>query len=330
MGRHERAFQALFASLSCVTCTMLGALAYPGDLLDHLRAFAQLCASVERGERGAFARTATELAVDVSVLRRRMQTLATFIGAPLVQGRGNRLQLTPAGSRARAHALRTLEAAAELAVVGDDGAGPLRVACTGTILAEVLPPALRALRDTYPRLLFRVRRAGATASRALVARNEIDFAIIRAAERPPGVASIRLAADRLWLAVAARSALARAGRVAVPSLARERLIGYLPESSTMKRLMAVLGPHGAVPWIEVDGKAAALAYVAAGLGIAFVSAVASQKPTRTGVALRDVTASFGAVSFWLIWREGPALQGAHQRFVDELRAAASGGAGRKS
>ena len=309
---------------------MLRARAYPGDLLDHLRAFAQLCASVERGERGAFARTAAELAVDVSVLRRRMQTLATFIGAPLVQGRGNRLELTAAGTRARAHALRTLEAAAELAVVGDDDAGPLRVACTGTILAEVLPPALRALRDAYPRLLFRVRRAGATASRGLVARSEIDFAIIRAAERPPGVASVRLAADRLWLAVAGRSALARAGRLTLPTLAREPLIGYSPESSTMKRLMAVLGPHGGAPWIEVDGKAAALAYVAAGLGIAFVSAVASQKPVRAGVALSDVTASFGPVSFWLIWREGAGLHGVHQRFVEELRAAASRGEGRKS
>ena len=113
--------------------------------------------------------------------------------------------------------MRTLEAAAELAVVGDDDAGPLRVACTGTILAEVLPPALRALRDAYPRLLFRVRRAGAEASRALVATSEIDFAIIRAAERPAGVASVRLAADRLWLAVADESALARARRLAMAS-----------------------------------------------------------------------------------------------------------------
>ncbi len=309
---------------------MIGARAYPGDLLDHLRAFAQLCANVERGERGAFARTAADLAVDVSVLRRRMQTLSTFIGAPLVQGRGNRLQLTAAGDRVRTHAHRTLEAAAELAVVGDDDVGPLRVACTGTILAELLPPALRALRDANPRLLFRVRRAGAAASRALIARSEIDFAIIRASERPTGVASLRLAADRLWLAVSAKSALAGGGRPPIPSLARQPLIGYSAESSTMKRLMAVLGPHGGAPWIEVDGKAAALAYVAAGLGIAFVSAVASQKPLRAGVALRDVTGSFAPVSFWLILRDGAALQGVHRRFVDELRAAAARGEGRKT
>lgn len=71
-------------------CTMRErAAAYPGELLDHLCAFAQLCESVERAERAAFARTAKALALDVSVLRRRMQTLATFIGASLVGGRGN-------------------------------------------------------------------------------------------------------------------------------------------------------------------------------------------------------------------------------------------------
>jgi len=291
---------------------------YPGDLLDHLRAYCALCACVERGERGAFTRAAGELALDVSVLRRRMQTLSIFVGAVLFEGRGNHLRLTPSGTRARTHAVRTLEAAAELAVVGDDDIGPLRVACTGTILAEILPPALRAVRDAFPRHLFRVRRAGSEAARALVAREDVDFAIVRSAERPTGVAAVRLATDRLWLAAARGSALAKKTRPAMAALARQPLVGYSAQSSTMRRIMAVLGPHGSTPWLEVDGKAAALAYVAAGLGIAFVSAVASQTPARVGVVLRDVTASFGPVSFWLIWKEGRALSPSHRHFVAHL------------
>jgi DNA-binding transcriptional LysR family regulator len=186
----------VFCTVSGILCTMREkaekaqraqkaekAAAYPGDLLDHLRAFAHLCASVERSERAAFARTANALALDVSVLRRRMQTLATFIGAPLVEGRGNRLRLTAAGGRVRVNAVRTLEAAAELALV-DDESGPLRIACTGTVITELLPPALGALRDAYPKLSFRVRRAGAEAALALVERGETDFAILRAGARP--------------------------------------------------------------------------------------------------------------------------------------------------
>ena len=85
-------------------------------------------------ERSIFARTATALAVDVSVLRRRMQTLEAFIGAPLFEGRGNRLRLTAAGRRARVQAVRTLEAAAELALIGEQRhvkRGSFAPACSG-------------------------------------------------------------------------------------------------------------------------------------------------------------------------------------------------------
>jgi DNA-binding transcriptional LysR family regulator len=270
-------------------------------------------------ERSIFARTATALAVDVSVLRRRMQTLEAFIGAPLFEGRGNRLRLTAAGRRARVQAVRTLEAAAELALIGVEEPGLLRIACTGTILAEVLPPALRALRQAHPKLSFRIRRAGGEASRTLLANDEVDFAVVRGPARPDGLSSVRLSEDRLWWAVRAGHDLAKAPRLTMASLAREPLIGYPPTSSTMRRVMSVLGPHGASPWLEVDGKSAALAYVAAGLGIAFVSAVAWVQPEREGVVARDVTAHFEPTSFWLVWREGAALGAMQRRFVDELQ-----------
>lgn len=291
--------------------------------MDHLRAFCVLATSVERGDRGAFTRAASELALDVSVLRRRMQTLATYIGAPLVEGRGNRLRLTPAGARARTHAVRTLEAAAELAAVAQDDAQSLRVACTGTIFGELLPPVLRTIRDAYPKLRFRVHRAGAEASRRLLASDEVDFAVVRGGDRPSGMSSLRLGADRLWLAMPSASPLAKTRRLSMAAVAREPLIGYTPDSSTMRRVMAVLGPHGAEPWLEVDRKSAALAYVAAGLGVAFVSAMAAQRPERAGVALRDVTPAFEPVAFWLVWRQAAALPPPHRRFIDDLRATAS-------
>jgi DNA-binding transcriptional LysR family regulator len=130
---------------------------------------------------------------------------------------------------------------------------------------------------------------------------------------PAGFTSRRLAADRLWLACASETRLATSRRREMPSIAAEPLVGYAAGSSTMRRVMAVLGPLGSAPWIEVDGKAAALAYVEAGLGIAFVSAVAPDKPARTGVAVRDVTAYFEPTAFWLVWREGAALPPLHRR-----------------
>jgi DNA-binding transcriptional LysR family regulator len=311
----DDAFEASFASISCKTCNIV----YSGDLLEHLRSFVALAAAAEHGERGVFGRAARDLAVDPSVLRRRMQTLSTWVGAPLVEGRGAGLRLTPAGARTRTHAMRAIEAVSELAYAGEDETGPLRIACTGTIVAEVLPPALRAMREKHPRLSFRVRRAGADASRELLARGEIDFAVMRSASRPEGVASLRIGPDRLWLAMPASSALAKAGRrPTLAAIARQALVGYGRQSSTFRRVMEVMGPLGAAPWIEVDGKSAALSYVAEGLGVAFVSVLATQRFEQRGVVLVDVTASFPQVAFWLVWPARAKLVAWKKTFVDSL------------
>jgi DNA-binding transcriptional LysR family regulator len=232
------------------------------------------------------------------------------------------MRVTKAGAHTRELGARALDAVDLLA--GPDAAkdvGPLRVACTGTFLAEVLPPVLAVVRDRHAGLRFRVRREGATASRELLARGDIDFAVIRSTSTPEGLASKRLGRDRLWLAVRKDSALAGASRITAEAMAREPLVGYSSTSSTMRRIMDVLRPHGGTPWVEVDGKTAALRYVAAGLGIAFVSLLEGQEPSHPRVVVRDVTAHFPAVAFHLVWTRGRDLTGYRRTFADELVAA---------
>ncbi len=291
-------------------------MSYPGDLLDHLRAFSALSSAIEAGPAKAFSRAATDAGLDISVLRRRMQTLTEHVGAPLIAGRGSALRLTANGTRVRDRARRMLDLAASLQPSADEE-GPLRVACTGTFHSEILPACLADMRSRHPKLRFRVRRAGAEAALDLLWRDELDVAIVRSSEAPKGVASRKIGTDRLWLAVHAKSALAEA-RLSVDAMAKEMLIGYASTSATMRRIMAVLGPRGASPWIEVDGKTAALAYVAAGLGIAFVSLLAGQKPERRNVVVRDVTPLFPRVAFWLVWAEHVRLEGFRATFVERV------------
>lgn len=298
-------------------------MAYPGDLFEHLRSLSVLAERIDRGGAAAFASAARELAVDVSVLRRRLQTLATFVGAPLFVGRGERLRLTTAGVNTRSKAVRVLDAVAELSTAPEDDVGPLRVACTGTILGEVLPRAFRVVREKHPRLGFRARRAGSVAARELLDRGEVDFAVVRARERPSGVRAQLLGNDRLFVAVPEASRLARTRRPSLVTIAREPLVGYGPASATMRRVLEVLGPLGAAPWIEVDGKAAALAYVAEELGIAFVSALAGQLPQRKGVTLIDVTSSFPPLGFWLVSGSREPSAGWRATFASVMVAAVS-------
>lgn len=290
--------------------------AYPGDLLEHLRAFVAVAAACERG-RSPFGPAAAELALDPSVLRRRLGTLAAFVGAPLFVGRGSGTRLTAAGKRTHENATRALEAVRDLSAAADAERGPLRVACTGTILGDLLPPVLAAMRAKHPTLLFRVRRAGATAAATLLGRGDVDFAVVRASS-PPSKTAKRIAGDRLWLAMHAKSPLCRA-RLDPSRVAREPLVGYGAGSTTMARVLDVLGPLGASPFIEVDGKAPALRYVEAGLGVAFVSALADRPPKAPGVVFREVTAWFAPVSFWLLEGDAPRL-GWRATFVDRLLA----------
>jgi DNA-binding transcriptional LysR family regulator len=302
--------------------------AYPGDLVEHLRALVALAVALDQPDRpSAFTRAATGLAIDVSVLRRRISTLAAFAGAALVTGRGSGLRLTAAGLRVRQRAGAILELAAAIPRATDDD-GPLRVACTGTILAEVLPGVLAAVRRAHPRLRLHVRREGAERARRLLSSGEIDFAIVRGDLHEPGPVheSRRLTEDRLWL-VAPR-ALVRSSlrRVTPAAIARHPLIGYPAGSTTMRRVMTVIGPLGGAASIEVDRKAAAIAYAAAGLGVAFVSLVAGQRPeVGAAVVARDVTRLFPRAAFWLLWQRGAPPSGWRRAFAARLEASLARG-----
>lgn len=168
--------------------------AYPGDLLEHLRSFAVLADRIERAESGAYARAAHELAVGVSVLRRRIQTLAAWIGASLVEGRGPSSKITPAGARARELAARAIDAVEALAGSGDPTVeiGPLRVAGTATFLGESSRQCSPPWRARHRELRFRVRREGASSARDVLANGERDFAIVRSPEPPADLPSRRL------------------------------------------------------------------------------------------------------------------------------------------
>lgn len=309
------AIQAFFAAHSCNICIMPESAGYPGDLIEHLRGFATLANVIEGGAgTNAFVRAASQLALDPSVLRRRLQTLTDYVGSPLLSGRGSALKLTMAGGRVRSQAAQMIDLASAVGRHARDAdhVGPLRVACTGTILAEVLPGILAWMRGQYEQLRFRVRREGAESSRSLVEKGEIDFAIVRgASDRDPTTTDGRIharkvAEDRLWLAVHVNHPLSRSKRITPAEIAKATLVGYPAPSATMKRLMSVLGPLGASPWIEVDRKAAALAYVGAGLGVGFISRVTDQAPPKhKNVVMRDVTSMFPRTSFWLISHKAP-------------------------
>src|SRR5258706_14647662 len=98
-------------------------LPYPGDLLLHLASYLAVLRHSERA--GAFEAAARELAVDRSVLRRRLQTLVDWVGQPLLEGRGPRMRATTSGLRVAERASALLRDAHALR--SDTGAAPCEI-----------------------------------------------------------------------------------------------------------------------------------------------------------------------------------------------------------
>ncbi len=238
--------------------------------------------------------------MDASVLRRRLRALAEATGAPLVEGRGASLRLSPAGAKTAAAARRVER---EIASLFDDvAAAPhaLDFAGTGTITNHVLPGVIAELREREPDLVVRVRRAGAEKARALLKSGDVHLAVLRAERAPRDLAARRLASDRLWLALPASHPLLCARSVSLDDLAALPLVTFGESSSTRRRVLASLSPRGVEPSVEVDGRAAALRYVGHGLGAAYLSLSPSDRIDERGIGARDVTRLFPRSSFFVV------------------------------
>lgn len=291
-------------------------LEYPGDLLLHLRSFIALLGRVEARPSGAFDATATTLGVDRTVLRRRVQALQAWAGAPLFSGRGSGLQPTAAGKRLAEHAAPLIEGLLSLRQPENRPPPLLRIACTGTITTALLPDVLVALRRVPdpPRVVM--RRAGGEDCARLVEDGEVDVAIRRTTRPTPG--ALQLCSDRLWLIVPRGHPIARKKKLDASELAALPLVLYDQGSRTRARVLERL--PGARIAIEVDGKSAAIEYVRRGFGVGFLSAVPWQILRFAGVELRDVTSIFGRTHFELLVAPSRAQDPEIRAFSEVLRA----------
>jgi DNA-binding transcriptional LysR family regulator len=275
-------------------------LSYPGDLLVHLESFAALLAHVKRRRQGAFERTAHELGIDRSVLRRRIQALGEWLGAPILEGRGVDMKPTALGARLGEQGTRLVAAASQLRAELTLAHDRLVIACTGTITTELLPRILLDLEQRPRPISLVVRRAGGQACEALVQSGEADLGVVRADEPPRAVASLHLCDDRLWFVVPAQHPLARRAKPTLAQMASVPLILYGEASRTRARVMDRLRPYGATIRAEVEGRSAALAYVRAGVGATFISLLPGHAVDRSRVFPHDVSALFDRSAFYVI------------------------------
>jgi DNA-binding transcriptional LysR family regulator len=274
----------------------------------------------EFAHRGTIAAVAEALAFTPSAVSQQLSALEREAGLPLLERRGRRMVLTPAGQTLVRHAETVLEqlerAAAELAGARQGLAGPLRIGTFPSAGRTMIPAALLALARQHPGLAPMVSEIDPARVADALRAAELDVALIHeydfAASRPePGLASEALCTEAMYLA-SADAPLAHP----LPdpaAIRRSRDVPWItatPGTMCHQMTMHACQAAGFRPDIrhQVDDYATTLALVAAGQGVALVPqlGLADQPPgialtrvplsRRTRIAYRSGAASHPAVT----------------------------------
>jgi DNA-binding transcriptional LysR family regulator len=244
--------------------------------LRHLRYF------VAVAEEQNVTRAARRLHVSQPPLSRQIRDLEEELGLPLFEHGARSVRLTQAGRvflvEARAALQRVDEAVQTVKAVAGGVSGEIHLAYAVSLTVEILPLTLRFFQQTNPGV--RVQLHEASTQEMLRGLRDGDFQASLMIEVPPKALPPDLVFEELRrypVAVALHPAhrLARARKVGVDQLARERLVAFTlagyPEYHLW--LTGLLAPVNRRPQIveEHDSAVSLIAAVEAGRGVALVS-----------------------------------------------------------
>jgi DNA-binding transcriptional LysR family regulator len=226
---------------------------------------------------GSIAAAARTLRYTRSAVSQQLSSLEAEAGASLVDRRGNRVTLTPAGRVLLEHTERILVElrAAEATLSGNGRAvsGRLRVGVPFREGPQIMSHALMEVRRQFPKIEIQLIAATDETSADAVLRDQLDMAIVSrfgtSAPRPrAGLREWDLGHDTLRLCVPAGHRLARADQCTMAELSGEAWI-LCPASTLGHLIVALCVSAGFQPELaaSVDDIGTAVSLVGIGWGI---------------------------------------------------------------
>lgn len=291
-----------------------------GEWLDlhKLRVFAAVA------EPEHYSRAAETLGISQPALSAHVHDLERYLGVALFERAGRGVRLTDAGRLVRGYARQILALAGELTEAVDDlGAlrrGQLRLGASTTVGDYLLPAALAAFRQAYPAVQVAVEIANTGRVVDRLRHGEIHLGLIGEPVADPDLVVEPYRDDELVLIVPPGHRWS-GGTVPQAELAGEPLIAREPGSATREVVEAALAAAGVrLPiGFELGGTEAVKGAVAAGLGVAFVSACAVQQELASGrLARAEVAGLQIRRQFQVARRRGRPLTAAEAAFLELL------------
>jgi molybdate transport repressor ModE-like protein len=254
---------------------------------------------LEVGRHGSITRAADACGIGQPTASVHLRTLETAAGQPLFTRAGRGTQLTDAGRVMAEHAAIVLSALdslhEQLGAISGAQAGRLRLAACAEFGNYALPGLLSTFAAERESAEIRVHVAPSAEVARLVAHDEADLGIAGESRRVDGVVAERLMRDELI-------GIVRPGSPALTTYALRRmtLVVTPPGSSTRahtERLLSRIGRPARL--VEVGSVEAVKRAVVAGVGVAFVSLLATADELERGDLEAFGLAGIGPLERWL-------------------------------
>jgi DNA-binding transcriptional LysR family regulator len=222
-----------------------------------------------------------------SAISQQIRRLETHFGVKLLERAGRGVRLTPAGEAALPELLELVEEAetvfGRLAEVSGRPITTLRVAVSDYLGKALLVPVVRELLDQGAPLRFEIVTSHSREGIRLVARGEVEFAVVTAPEPARGLDEQHLFDQPFaWVGPRPRRRSALAER-----LRHEPLLRLSAESQGRRLLDDFLERERIRPvsTIDVPSVSLMLSYVSGGLGIGLAPALALSEVARDRVVV---------------------------------------------
>jgi len=265
-------------------------------------------------ENGSFGRAAEAAHVTQPTLSAGIQELERCLGAPVVDRARSGVILTAVGEEALRRATVILNEAEELVEAAKNAGQPLtgrfRMGVIPTIAPFLLPSALPALRDRFPKLRLFLREDLTQRLIASLKAGHLDAALIALPYDMSGLNWAHVSNDELLAAMPADHALAAQDSATPQELEREGLI--LLEDGHCLREHALSACGLKPPKASDDESFAATSLptlvqmVGSGLGVTFLPAMAVNAGLAEAapVAVRPIGIDHASREIVVAWRAG--------------------------
>ena len=272
-----------------------------------------------------FTQAATANSITQSAVSQRLKGLEKRYGVPLIERRGNELNLTEAGEtfyKGASRILAELRAIEEhLREIGGRDGGSVRVATIYSVGLYELDPFVKKFLQIYPDIEVQVEYSRVNKIYEELVNSSIDLGIVAYPMNRPQIRSIPFCQDELVLICAPDHPFARFDSLSVKKLSGHPFVTFQQDIPTRQELDQILRKHGVAPVVkaEFDNIELIKRAVEIGLGISIVPSMTVRSEIQTGL-LKALSLTEGPFMrpIAIVYRRGRSLPPAAKKFIAVL------------